>query len=120
MPKKGLSSRAELHRRQLPSKARAAKVDLDSRHESARVSESDRTGPIWAMFDIRVSVVAKGTQHRDADGEIGDLRPPPVVAVRRPKKLGMLEQWISYASRMRKGVVVLHGLMDALKRMFGA
>jgi hypothetical protein len=119
MPKKGLSSKAELHRRQLPSKARAAKADSDTRHESANVCEPDTARPIWEMFDIRVSVVAKGTHHPDADGEIGDLRPPPTVAARRRKKPGMLEQWISYASRTRKGVVVLHGLLHALKRMFG-
>src|SRR5262245_29192982 len=118
MPKKGLSSKAELQRRQLPSKARAAKADLDSRHE-ANFCEPERAGPIWKMFDIRVSVVAKGTHYQDADGEIGDLRPPPTVAARRRKKVGMLQQWISYASQTRKGVVALHGLLNALKRMFG-
>jgi len=120
MPKKGLSTKAELHRRQLPSKARAAKADMDGRHEGANVCEPDRAGPIWEMFDIRVSVVAKGTHHPDADGEIGDLRPPPTVPVRRRKKPKMLEQWISYASRSRKAIIVLHGLINALKRMFGA
>lgn len=119
MSKKGLSSRAELQRRQLPSKARAAKADLDSRHEGTSFCEPKRAGPIWKMFDIRVSVVAKATHHQDADGEIGDLRPPPTVAARRRKKVGMLQQWISYASQTRKGVVALHGLLNALKRMFG-
>jgi hypothetical protein len=91
---------------------------LDSRHEG-NFYEPERAGPIWKMFDIRVSVVAKATHHQDADGEIGDLRPPPTVAARRRKNVGMLQQWIRYASQTRKGVVALHGLLNALKRIFG-
>jgi hypothetical protein len=107
MPNKGVSRKAELQRRQLPSTARATS------------SEPDGSRPLWRTFDIRISIVAKGTQTADVDGEIGDLRPPPKSRPRHEKNHATFRQWIGYASQTRKGLMALHGMIEALKRMFG-
>ena len=107
MPKKGVSRKAELQRRPVPSIVRGTSP------------EPSRNGPDWEIVDIRVSVVAKSVQTAEVDGDIGDLRPPPRTGLRQRKKHTTLRQWISYASQTRKGIVVLHGMIDALKRMLG-
>ena len=119
MPKKGVSRKGALQRRQVSSTARAARVDWDRRRDRANLSEPTKSRPIWEAFDVKVSVVAKGTQTQEVEGQIGDLRPPPTTAVRRRKPHATFRQWISYASHTRKAIVALHGMLEALKRMFG-
>jgi len=119
MSKKGGSRKAELQRRRAPSTARAARADLDGRHDSAIACEPAESRPLWEILDIRVSVVAKGTQTPSVDGEIGDLGPPPAGGLRRRKKHATFRQWIGYASQTRRGLTALHGLIEALKRVFG-